>query len=64
VAIEGIVQIPGVDYYVTGQTLTLTSAPDTGANIEVRYMGLKQSQGPQTPSTSMDTISAFLLMGA
>jgi len=64
VAIEGIVQIPGVDYYVNGQTLTLTSAPDTGANIEVRYMGLKQSQGPQTPSTSMDTISAFLLMGA
>ena len=64
VAIEGIVQIPGVDYYVSGQTLTLTSAPDTGANIEVRYMGLKQSQGPQTPSTSMDTISAFLLMGA
>ena len=64
VAIEGIVQIPGVDYYVSGQTLTLTSSPDTGANIEVRYMGLKQSQGPQTPSTSMDTISAFLLMGA
>jgi cytoskeletal protein CcmA (bactofilin family) len=64
VAIEGIIQIPGVDYYVNGQTLTLTSAPDTGANIEVRYMGLKQSQGPQTPSTSMDTISAFLLMGA
>jgi plastocyanin len=64
VAIEGIVQIPGVDYYVTDQTLTLTSAPDTGANIEVRYMGLKQSPGPQTPSTSMDTISAFLLMGA
>jgi hypothetical protein len=54
VAIEGIIQIPGVDYYVNGQTLTLTSAPDTGANIEVRYMGLKQSQGPQTPSTSME----------
>jgi hypothetical protein len=63
VSIEGLVQIPGVDYYVSGQTLTLTSPPDTNANIEIRYMGAA-AVTPSVPITSMDILSSFLLMGA
>jgi hypothetical protein len=63
VSIEGLIQIPGVDYFVTGQTLTLTSNPDPNANIEVRYLG-SAAVSQFSPLTSMDVISSFLLMGA
>ena len=39
VIVEGLVQIPSVDYTVSGTTLTLSDYPILNSNIEVRYYG-------------------------
>ena len=38
VSINGVVQIPGTAYSVSGTTLTFTEAPETGDTIEVREL--------------------------
>jgi hypothetical protein len=37
VMIEGITQIPTVDYFVSGQNIVFTSSVEANANIEIRY---------------------------
>jgi hypothetical protein len=39
VIIEGLIQIPGIDYNIAGAALTFTTLPPIGAKIEVRYFG-------------------------
>ena len=38
VSINGVVQIPGTAYSITGSTLTFTEAPETGDTVEVRQV--------------------------
>ena len=37
VMIEGITQIPAVDYFVNGSNIVFTSSVEANANIEIRY---------------------------
>jgi len=39
---NGLIETPGVDYTVTGTTLTYTVTPPTNAIVEVRYFGAVQ----------------------
>ena len=39
VAIEGVTQIPVLDYNVSGSDITFDSGPPIGANIEVKFFG-------------------------
>lgn len=58
VIVEGLIQIPLVDYFVYGSNLLLTSVPDTNANIEIRYLG-QVSNGNVTSSTSTTRSTSY-----
>lgn len=47
VSVDGAVQIPGVDYTLSGQTLTFYAAPSAGEKILVRY-GSSVPEGSRT----------------
>lgn len=52
-AIGGVAQIPGVDFSVTGTTLTFTSAPPNGAKVMLQY-GQAVGSGSITSSSITD----------
>jgi hypothetical protein len=62
VVMEGLVQLPYVDYSTSTNTLILTDSPPVGSNIEIRYFGVDTLT--TTAATLPDIISPFLLMGA
>ena len=41
VFVDGILQKSSTNYSISGTTLTFTSAPDTGAEIEAKHFGLR-----------------------
>lgn len=48
VMLNGVTQVPGTDYSVSGTTLTFTTAPVVGENILVYFLGIASNIG--TPS--------------
>jgi hypothetical protein len=54
----GAVQIPTTDYTVSGSVLSFVTAPLNGVNIQIRELVVLAA------TTTTDTISPFLLMGA
>lgn len=57
VSVEGIVQIPTVDYTVAGTNLILNDQPPVGANIEIRFFGTEAFTGQTT--TLNATVNTF-----
>lgn len=45
VLVDNILQTPGTNYTSNGTTLTFTGAPDLGADIFIRYLGIPASIG-------------------
>jgi len=45
VSLSGIVQTPTTDYSVTGTTLTFTTAPPNGVQIQIREIGIPMASG-------------------
>lgn len=45
VLVDNILQTPGTNYTSSGTTLTFTGAPDIGADIFIRYLGIPASIG-------------------
>jgi hypothetical protein len=43
VSIDGIVQRAPINYTVSGQTITFTSAPPTGSNVHIKHLGFRSS---------------------
>ena len=62
VVIEGLLQLPVTDYGVTGSTITFTSQPPVGSNIEVRFFG-SESFSTSYP-TLVSTIDSFVGNGS
>jgi uncharacterized membrane protein len=60
VMLNGVTQVPGTDYSVSGTTLTFTTAPVVGENILVYFLGIASNIG--VPSD--DTVSTAKLMDA
>ena len=69
VAVGGVTQLPGIDYnWISGTTITFTSAPPNGAKVLVRYMqGLPMGSavaasvsftGPAGESTNVQALAA------
>jgi hypothetical protein len=57
VIVEGLIQIPTTDYSVSGSSLTLTSQPPVGTNIEIRFFGTEASNA-SAPSL-LATVNTF-----
>jgi len=57
VIVEGLIQIPTTDYNVSGSSLTLTSQPPVGTNIEIRFFGT-ESTNASAPSL-LATVNTF-----
>jgi hypothetical protein len=57
VIVEGLIQIPTTDYNVSGSSLTLTSQPPVGTNIEIRFFGTEASNA-SAPSL-LATVNTF-----
>jgi len=55
VIVEGLVQIPAVDYTVSGTTLTLSDYPILNSNIEVRYYGADTIYSSSSITTKVDS---------
>jgi len=55
VIVEGLVQIPVVDYTVSGTSLILADAPVVGTNIEVRLFGVDTINSARALSAVVDT---------
>ena len=55
VIVEGLVQLPVVDYTVTGASLILADAPTVGTNIEVRFFGVDTINSARALSATVDT---------
>ena len=55
VIVEGLVQIPAVDYTVSGTTLTLSDYPILNSNIEVRYYGTDAIYSSSSITTKVDS---------
>jgi hypothetical protein len=62
VVIEGLLQLPVTDYGVTGSTITFTSQPPVGSNIEVRFFG-SESFSVSYP-TLVSTVDSFVGNGS
>jgi hypothetical protein len=62
VVIEGLLQLPVTDYGVTGSTITFTSQPPVGSNIEVRFFG-SESFTTSYP-TLVSTVDSFVGNGS
>jgi uncharacterized membrane protein len=60
VMLNGVTQVPGTDYTVSGTTLTFTTAPANGENILVYFLGIAMNIG--TPADN--TVSTAKLMDA
>ena len=55
VIVEGLVQIPSVDYTVSGTTLTLSDYPAVNSNIEIRYYGVDSIYQSSSIYTKVDS---------
>jgi len=55
VVMEGLVQLPYVDYSTSAYTLTLADSPPVGSNIEIRYFGVDTLNSIRSVSTTVDT---------
>ena len=55
VIVEGLVQIPVVDYTVSGTSLILADAPVVGTNIEVRLFGVDTINSARALAATVDT---------
>jgi plastocyanin len=61
VIVEGLIQIPTVDYTVAGPNLIFLDQPPPGANIEVRFFGIEGSAGPAP--TLISVVNSFVGSG-
>jgi hypothetical protein len=52
---EGLVQLPYIDYSTSAYTLTLADSPPVGSNIEIRYFGVDTLNSVRSLSTVVDT---------
>lgn len=57
VIVEGLIQIPTIDYTVSGSSLTLTGQPPVGSNIEIRFFGTETASA-SAPSL-LATVNTF-----
>jgi len=57
---EGLIQIPTVDYTVSGITLTTTTQYPVGSNIEVRYFGVDSTTSGAYTSTLSISLNSFI----
>ena len=55
VVVEGLVQIPSIDYTVSGTTLTLSDSPTVNSNIEIRYYGTDAIYQTSSITTKVDS---------
>ncbi len=51
VMLNGVTQVPGTDYSVSGTTLTFTTAPVVGENILVYFLGIASNIGVPSDGT-------------
>jgi len=58
VMLNGVTQVPGTDYNVSGTTLTFTTAPVAGMNILVYFLGIAANIG--TPSDGTVTTAKIV----
>ena len=61
VIVEGLIQIPTVDYTVAGSNLIFLDQPPPGANIEVRFFGTEGSTG--SSPTLISVVNSFVSSG-
>jgi hypothetical protein len=57
VIVEGLIQIPTVDYTVSDTSLTFTSQPPVNTNVEVRFFGTNTSSAAITTYSSGQNIT-------
>jgi hypothetical protein len=57
VIVEGLIQIPTVDYTVSDTSLTFTSQPPVNTNVEVRFFGTNTSSAATTTYSSGQNIT-------
>jgi len=61
---EGLIQIPTVDYTVSGTVLTTTTQYPVGSNIEVRYFGIDSTTSGAYTSTLSISLNSFVGNGS
>jgi len=64
VMLNGVTQVPGTDYTVSGTTLTFTTAPANGENILVYFLGIASNIGVPSDGTVTEAkLAAGLVLG-
>ena len=64
VMLNGVTQVPGTDYSVSGTTLTFTAAPVVGENILVYFLGIASNIGvPSDGSVTQASMAAGVVLG-
>lgn len=64
VMLNGVTQVPGTDYSVSGTTLTFTTAPVVGENILVYFLGIASNIGvPSDGSVTQASMAAGVVLG-
>ena len=64
VMLNGVTQVPGTDYTVSGTTLTFTTAPANGENILVYFLGIASNIGvPSDGSVTQASMAAGVVLG-
>jgi hypothetical protein len=61
---DGVVQTPTTDYTISGTTLTFTTAPANGSNIQIRELGYGVPSTTSLSSVSSATINGNLTVTA
>ena len=64
VMLNGVTQVPGTDYSVSGTTLTFTTAPVVGENILVYFLGIASNIGtPSDGTVTQASMAAGVVLG-
>lgn len=64
VMLNGVTQVPGTDYSVSGTTLTFTTAPANGENILVYFLGIAMNIGtPSDGTVTQASMAAGVVLG-
>jgi hypothetical protein len=61
VIVEGLIQIPEIDYTVDASDINFIDQPPPGANIEIRFFGAEGSSGSR--STLISSVNSFVGTG-
>ena len=64
VMLNGVTQVPGTDYSVSGTTLTFVTAPVVGENILVYFLGIASNIGtPSDGTVTQASMAAGVVLG-